>query len=425
MHTRPRVVIIGAGFGGLQCARKLARAPVEVTLLDRHNYHLFTPLLYEVSTSLLNPSDVSPPIRSIVRSARNTSFGLVEVDDVDLDAREVISLSGLRFPYDYLVIAAGSTTNFFSNASVERDAHTVKELPDALEFRNHVLRCFEAAEMEDDDALRRTWLTFVIVGAGPTGVEYAGALAELVDLVVRNDYRRLSRDMFRIILVEGMDRVLPSFLDRLGEKARRELERRGVEVLVGRRVEELADDRVVLSGGEVVETKTVAWAAGVEPAPLAGRLRLERTGSGRVRVDERLRATGHDRVYAIGDIAAVLDEDGHELPMMAPQAMQEGRYVARAITTELRHKEVRPFRFRHKGVMATIGRNAGVAQIRNFSLSGRPGWLAYLLVHLYYLIGFRNRLAVFGQWAWYYLRYDRPIRIIARARQMEADAEPF
>jgi NADH dehydrogenase len=425
MDSRPNVVIIGAGFGGLQCARKLARAPVNVTLLDRHNYHLFTPLLYEVSTSLLNPSDVSPPIRSILRSARNTDFRLVEVADVDLGAREVISRGGVRFPYDYLVLATGSTTNFFANASVERDAHTVKELPDALEFRNHVLRCFEAAELEEDDARRRTWLTFVIVGAGPTGVEYAGALAELVDLVVRDDYRRLTDTMFRIILVEGMDRVLPSFRDKLGAKARRELERRGVEVLLGRRVEELDGDRVVLSDGETVETKTVAWAAGVKPSALAGRLELERTDSGRIRVDERLRAPGHDRVYAIGDIAAVIGDDGRELPMMAPQAMQEGRYVARAIGAGLRGKDVKPFGFRHKGVMATIGRNAGVAQIRNFSLSGRLGWLAYLLVHLYYLIGFRNRLAVFGQWAWYYLRYDRPIRIIARARQMEADSEPF
>ena len=425
MGTRPRVVIIGAGFGGLQCARKLARAPVEVTLLDRHNYHLFTPLLYEVSTSLLNPSDVAPTIRSIVRSARNTSFGLVEVADVDLDGREVVTLGGLRFGYDYLVIAAGSTTNFFSNDSVERGAHTVKELPDALEFRNHVLRCFEAAEMESDEAMRRPWLTFVIVGAGPTGVEYAGALAELVDLVVRDDYRRLTRDMFRIILIEGVDRVLPSFLEKLSGKARRELERRGVEVLVGRRVETLDGDRVALSDGEVVETKTVAWAAGVKPAALAETLRLARTESGRIRVDERLRATGYDGVYAIGDIAAAIGEDGHELPMMAPQAMQEGRYVARVIAAELKGRDVRPFRFQAKGVMATIGRNAGVAQIRGLSLSGRPGWLAYLLVHLYYLIGFRNRLAVFGQWAWYYLRYDRPIRIIARARQMDADSEPF
>lgn len=425
MDTRPHVVIIGAGFGGLQCARRLAKAPVSVTLLDRHNYHLFTPLLYEVSTSLLNPSDVSPPIRSIVRSARNTSFGLVEVVDVDLAGREVITLSGRRFPYDYLVIAAGSTTNFFSNASVERDAHTVKELPDALEFRNHVLRCFEAAEMAEDDAQRRAWLTFVIVGAGPTGVEYAGALAELVDLVVRDDYRRLTRAMFRIILVEGMDQVLPSFLEKLGAKARRELERRGVEVLLGRRVDELDGNRVVLSDGEVVETRTVAWAAGVKPVRLAARLQLERTESGRIRVDERLRAAGHDRVYAIGDIAAAMGEDGRELPMMAPQAMQEGRYVARAIAARVRGNQCPAFRFRHKGVMATIGRNSGVAQIRNVSLSGRLGWLAYLLVHLYYLIGFRNRLAVFGQWAWYYLRYDRPIRIIARARQMEADSEPF
>lgn len=425
MEALPHVVIIGAGFGGLQCARKLARAPVRVTLLDRHNYHLFTPLLYEVSSSLLNPSDIAPPVRSIVRSARNTEFRMVQVAGIDFDRREVSTSGGLTFAFDYLVIAAGSTTNFFSLAGVERGAHTVKDLPDALEFRNHVLRCFEAAEMETDDAARRRLLTFVIVGAGPTGVEYAGALSELIDLVVRDDFRRLKADMFRVILVEGMDQVLPMFPEELGRKAQRELERRGVIVLLGRRVESLEGDRVVLSDGDSLTTKTLAWAAGVKPAGLAATPGLERTVSGRIRVDPELRATGRDRVYAIGDIAAALGADGQELPMMAPQAMQEGRYVARAIAADVRGEEVSPFIFKEKGVMATIGRSAGVAQIGDLSLSGLPGWLAYLLVHLFYLIGFRNRLAVFGQWAWYWVRYDRPIRIIARARQMDADAEPF
>ena len=425
MEARPRVVIIGAGFGGLQCARKLARAPVRVTLLDRHNYHLFTPLLYEVSSSLLNPSDVAPPVRSIVRSARNTEFRLVEVTEIDFANREVSTSSGLRFSYDYLVIAAGSTTNFFSRPGIERGAHTVKDLPDALEFRNHVLRCFEAAEMETDDAMRRRWLTFVVVGAGPTGVEYAGALSELIDLVVRDDYRRLEADMFRVILVEGMDQVLPSFPEGLGRKAQRELERRGVEVVLGRRVDRLDDDRVVLSDGEVLTTRTLAWAAGVKPAALAEEPGLERTESGRIRVDSTLRAVGVEGVFAIGDIAAAVGADGEELPMMAPQAMQEGRYVAGVIAADLKGEDVHPFAFKHKGIMATIGRSAGVAQIGDLSLSGLLGWLAYLLVHLFYLIGFRNRLAVFGQWAWYWLRYDRPIRIIARARQMESDADPF
>ena len=413
--ARPRVVIIGAGFGGLSCAKKLAGRRVDVLLIDRNNYHLFTPLLYQVASSLLNPSDIAQPVRSMFRGSRNVRVLRAEVTGIDFDRKAVRTADGGEHAYDRLVIAAGSTTNYFGLESVERTALGLKDLPEALELRNHILSALEQATQAGEEEAAR-WLTFVVVGGGPTGVEYAGALAELVRAVLPNEYPELAARTVRIVLVEGLDEVLPTFPADLGREARRALAGRGIDVVTGVRVMDVGDGgSIVLSNGRELRAGTLVWAAGVKPAGLAEALDVPRSRSGRVEVDEYLRVKGRDGVYAIGDIASVID-DGHEVPMLSAPAMQEGRHVARAIIDELEGGLPRPFRYRERGSMATIGRNAAVAELRGLHLKGFIGWLTWLVVHLYYLIGFRNRLTVLLGWAWNYIRFDRPVRIIARAR---------
>ena len=431
MH-HPRVVVVGAGFGGLVCARRLMRRPVDVLVLDRQNYHLFTPLLYQVASSLLNPSDIAYPVRAVFRRSRNVHVRMGEVNGVDWERRLVLlGGTGTRdagaagedaLPFDYLVVASGSTTNFFGNAAAASAAHGLKDLPEALELRNHVLRCFEQAAREPDAAARRAWLTFTIVGGGPTGVEYAGALSELVRLVLAKDFPELDTRRVEIVLIEAHRQLLGAFSQALGEDAERRLRRRGVEVRLNTRVEHVAGETITLAGpggqGTLV-TRTLVWAAGVRPGDLADRLALAKTKSGRIAVDEYLRVAGHERVFAIGDIAAVPYRGG-EMPMLSAPAMQQGRCVARNIVRAARGQEPRPFRYVDKGTMATIGRSAAVAEIGPLKLKGLVGWLAWLFVHLYYIIGFRNRLVVLVEWAWDYFRYDRPIRIIARAKEQSA-----
>jgi len=413
--ARPRVVIIGAGFGGLSCAKKLAGRRVDVLLIDRNNYHLFTPLLYQVASSLLNPSDIAQPVRSMFRGSRNVRVLRAEVTGIDFDRKAVRTADGGEHAYDRLVIAAGSTTNYFGLESVERTALGLKDLPEALELRNHILSALEQATQAGEEEAAR-WLTFVVVGGGPTGVEYAGALAELVRAVLPNEYPELAARTVRIVLVEGLDEVLPTFPGDLGREARRALAGRGIDVVTGVRVMDVGDGgSIVLSNGRELRAGTLVWAAGVKPAGLAEVLEVPRSRSGRVEVDEYLRVKGRDGVYAIGDIASVID-DGREVPMLSAPAMQEGRHVARAIIDELEGGLPRPFRYRERGSMATIGRNAAVAELRGLHLKGFIGWLTWLVVHLYYLIGFRNRLTVLLGWAWNYIRFDRPVRIIARAR---------
>jgi NADH dehydrogenase len=428
-RPRPRVVIIGAGFGGLACARSLADQPVDVLVIDRHNYHLFTPLLYQVASSLLNPSDIAYPIRAVFRRAKNVRVMLGEVVRVDFERREAVVLAmsedgdrlatgtgrGERVPYDYLVLATGSTTNFFGMAAAEQAAHGLKDLPEALELRNHVLLCFEAAAREHDPAARRPWLTFVVVGAGPTGVEYAGALSELIRLVLVKDFPELDMRQVRVVLVEGRDQVLPAFPRPLGEDARLRLRRRRIEVRLGVRLAGVSGERITLSDGDQLEAKTLVWAAGVQPSGLAKVLGLPTTPSGRVRVDEYLRAAGHDRVFAIGDLAAVPYQGG-EMPMLSAPAMQEGRCVARTILGALDRRPPQAFRYVDKGIMATIGRHAAVAQLGRLRFKGFIGWVMWLVVHLYFIIGFRNRIVVLIEWAWDYFRYDRPIRSITKSK---------
>ncbi len=411
-----RVVIVGAGFAGLTCARSLAGAPVDVTLVDRNNYHLFTPLLYQVAGSLLNPSDIAYPVRAVFRRARNIRVRLGEVRAVDLEGRRIRTADGAEIPYDRLVLATGSTTGFFGMADAECFALGLKDLPEALQLRNHILSCFEAAAREGDELERRRWTTFVVVGGGPTGVEYAGALSELVHLVLARDFPDLEVGKVRIVLVELADRLLGAFRKRLSEYAVGELERRGVEVRLRTSLVGVDGDVVGLSGGETIVARTVIWAAGVKPLGLKEPLAVPLSRTGRIVVDECLRVRGRDDVFAIGDLASVV-EDGEELPMIIPPALQEARHVAECLRRELAGRPLRPFRYRDKGIMATIGRNAAVAQVGRLSIKGFPGWLAWLFLHIYYVIGFRNRLFVLAGWAWAYLNYDRPVRLIVEARR--------
>jgi NADH dehydrogenase len=418
--TGHRVVIVGGGFGGLACARALNRKPVDVLLLDRHNFHLFTPLLYQVATSLLNPSDIAYPHRSIFRHSRNVRFRQARVAGVDLDRQMVRTDTGEEITYDSLVLATGSENNYFSNEELAEHTLGMKTLAEAMALRNHVLSCLELAARTESVQERREWLTFVIAGGGPTGVEYAGALAELLKLVLGRDFPELDPSLARIVLVEGQDRLLGAFHPKLGAYAVRILRDRGIEVRISTFVQKATDERVVLSDGDEIPTRTIVWSAGVRPTDPLERADRERSGSGRLRVDQRLRLQDHPEVFVIGDAASVV-EDGGELPMLSPPAMQAGRYVARAIVDRVTGAtgQRKPFRYVDKGTMATIGRRAAVADFRGLKLKGTTGWLAWLLVHIYYLIGFRNRAVVLASWGWNYLRFDRPIRLILRS---EADS---
>lgn len=416
--SHARVLIVGAGFGGLACARKLAGKPVDVLILDANNYHLFTPLLYQVASSLLNPSDIARPVRSIFGGKPNVHFRQALVTGFDFEKKTVFTAEGAEIPYDYLVIAAGSTTNFFGIEGVEARALGLKDLGEALELRNHILRCLEVASLKGFREAE-PWLTFVVVGGGPTGVEYAGALSELIRGVLPEEYPELATQPIRVVLVEAMDQVLPQFPRELGEEARRELERRDINVLTGVRVEAVTPDTVRLSDGSTIETHTLVWAAGVRPGYLADAIDVQRSRTGRIEVDRYLRVRGTDDVFAIGDIASVV-QDGEEVPMLSAPAIQEGRKVAENILRKLERKPLKPFKYRDRGSMAAIGRNAAVAALGPFRLKGFIGWVTWLVVHLYFLIGFRNRIAVLLSWAWNYFRADRPVRIITRARDRGA-----
>jgi NADH dehydrogenase len=405
--TRRRVVVVGAGFGGLQCAKALRGADVDVVLVDQRDYHLFTPLLYQVASCLLNPSEIASPIRKVFRGAANLRFRQGRVEHVDLDAKQLVLDDGGVVHYDVCVLATGSVPNYYGNERVARHALGLKTLGEALQLRNHVLECFERATAADARADRDRELTFCVVGAGPTGVEYAGALAEFVRLVVPIEYPELADAPVRILLVEGGDRVLPAFRPRLSAYAHRQLERRGVEVRFESLVESADEAGVVLHDGTSIPTSTIVWTAGVRADnPIDGQ-------DGRIRVDDHFRVVGADGVYAIGDVAAGRGPHGEVLPMLSPPAMQAGRYVAREIVSG---PAPHPFHYRDKGTLATIGRTAAVGQVGPATFTGFVGWLVWLVVHLYYLIGFENRVRVLVRWSWYYVHLDRPVRMIIRAR---------
>ena len=412
---RPRVVIAGAGFAGLAAAKRLAGRGLDVTLIDRENYHLFTPLLYQVASSLLNPGDIAQPVRAIVGKSRDIRFRQAEIAGFDLDRRVVLVDAG-EIPYDYLVVAVGSATNFFGNHTIEACAQGLKDLPEALALRNQVLSCFERAAWEDDAAKRAALLTFVVVGGGPTGVEYAGALSELINLVQTKDYPALDFREVQVILVEAEGALLQSFAPPLRRSARSTLERKGVRIRLGSAVRDAEPGRVVLTDGSAIATETLVWAAGVAGSPLGSALSSRLARGGRVPVGPGLQVAGHPEVFVAGDLAG-FEQDARLVPQLAEVALGQGRAAAENIVRLAAGEPVRRYRYRSRGIMATIGRNAAVAQLGPLHLRGFAGWVTWLFVHLVLLIGFRNRLLVLFAWAWAYLFYDRPVRIAAAARR--------
>ncbi len=410
---RPRVVIAGAGFGGLTCARGLKRADVDVLLIDRHNYHLFTPLLYQVASALLDPGEIARPVRELIRPLSNVEFRQAEVTGADLERHLLLTDHG-PIPYNYLVLATGSQSDFFGNQSLARYAIGLKQLEEALALRNRILARFEASRWITDPEKRRAMLTFAVVGGGPTGVELAGAFSELIRLVLRKDYRDLDLREVRVLLLEAADSLLGAFSPPLREAARLSLEKKGVEVMLGARVEEVTADSIRLAGGIAIEASTVVWTAGVRASDVGSALGVEVGRQARVKVEPTLQLRGHPLVFVIGDLAAATDGSAL-LPMLIPVAMQEGRRVAATIT-ELTHSGgATAFRYKDPGVMATIGRNSAVAQLGRVQLSGFLGWLMWLFVHLINVVSFRSRILVLVNWAWEYLFYDRPVRLIVRA----------
>jgi NADH:quinone reductase (non-electrogenic) len=406
--SRPQVVIVGGGFGGLQCAKKLAGEAVDVTLVDARDYHLFTPLLYQVATALLNPADIAYPFRSILRRARNVRFHQATVAGIDFERKAVRTGSGHELPYDHLVVATGSVNDYFGNSELAETTLGMKNLEQAQRLRNHVLACLEHAAQATDDTEQTAWLTFVVVGGGATGVEYAGALAELRKLVGR-EYPEFSALRMRVVIVEGADRLLPAFPEKLGRYAQKVLERKGAEITLGTVMSKAGPLGATLSNGSEVAARTIVWSAGVRAAGTGGTQELEHRRSFRLAVDDRMRVLDREDVYAIGDVAG----GDPALPMLSSPAMQQGRYVARSILAAVRGQApLPPFRYKDKGTMAVIGRGAAVANVRGLQLTGHIGWLAWLGVHLYYVVGFRNRVAVFFHWGWDYFRRDRPTRMI-------------
>ncbi len=406
----PHVVIVGAGFGGLRAARALAHAPVHVTVIDRRNYHLFQPLLYQVATAGLEPESIAHPVRAILQRQRNAEFRLAEVREIDFVAHRLETSSG-ELPYDYLILAVGSVTNYFGLESVLRNGFGMKSIGEAVAIRNQVLRQFELAIQEGDPAVRRARLTLAVVGGGPTGVEMSGMLSELTRLVVAKDYSHLDLDDVRVILLEATDRLLADFPERLRIATSAALGRKHVEVRLDASVTHFDGEKIQLDGGEIIPTRTVIWAAGVRAAPLADRLGLEQDRLGRISVAETLQLPGHERVFVIGD-AASPPSSAHPLPMMAPVAIQQAGVAAQNVVRLLQNKPLEPFVYRDPGSLATIGRGAAVARLGRFHFHGFLAWVLWLAVHLVQLIGFRNRLLVLVNWAWDYLFYERAVRLI-------------
>ncbi len=412
----PRIVIIGGGFAGLYAARGLKHVPADVTVVDRHNYHLFQPLLYQVATAGLNPSDIAAPIRSILRRQRNINVVLGEAVSIDVAQKRVALADGSALPYDLLVVATGATHSYFGHPEWEQHAPGLKTIDDALEIRRRVLLAFEAAEREEDPAEQNALMTFVIIGAGPTGVELAGTLAEIARKTMVRDFRRIRPESARVILLEGRERVLPPYPPDLSEKARQQLVELGVEVITDAVVTDI-NDREVRFGDRILATRTVLWGAGVQASPLARSLGVPLDRAGRVIVEPDLTIPGHPDVFVIGDLAAKQQHDGSFVPGVAPAAIQEGQHTAMNLERAVEGQPLRAFKYRDKGSLATIGRAAAVADFGRVRFGGFLAWMAWLVIHIFFLIGFRNRFLVIAQWAWAYLTYQRGARLITGTRR--------
>jgi NADH dehydrogenase len=408
-NVRPHVIVLGGGFGGLKAARALRKAPIDLTVIDRRNHHLFQPLLYQVATGVLNPSDIAAPIRRIVQGD-NVTVLLGEASRVDL-ANKTVRLECDDLSYDYLVIATGSTHSYFGHDEWEHRAPGLKSIEDALEMRKRILFAFEAAEREPDPEFRKKWLTFVVVGGGPTGVELAGALAEIARTSLARNYRHFDPAQARIILVEGLKRLLAAYPEDLSLKARKSLLRLGVEVRTGTLVTDVKDDGV-FAGPEWIGSYTVLWGAGVAASPLARTLGVPLDRVGRVMVTPALTVPGHDEVYVVGDLAA-LEVEGHAVPGVAPAAMQEGTHAGRNIVRSLRGEPLLPFRYWDRGLFAVIGRGSAVGiAFEKIKMSGFIAWIAWLTIHIFFLIGFRNRIAVLFNWAYAFFTLRRNAQLI-------------
>jgi NADH dehydrogenase len=410
----PRIVIVGAGFGGLRAAKALRHAEARVTVIDRQNHHLFQPLLYWVATAGLSPADISSPIRSILHGQKNTEVMMAEVTSIDLEQQRVL-MGDHAVPYDYLVLATGAHDNYFGHPEWEEYAPGLKSITDATSIRRKILLAFEAAEIESDPQKIQSLLTFVLVGAGPTGVEMAGAIAELAHKALTSDFRHIDTRSTRIILVEAAPRILGTFPASLTRRTRRKLERMGVEVRENSPVTRVDEHGVVIDG-EYIEAHNIIWSAGVSASPAGTWLGADVDRAGRVKVESDLSLPGHPNVFVIGDTASVI-QDGKPLPGVAPAAMQEGHYVASLIMQRMAGKEQhKPFRYFNKGNLATVGRSYALVDLGPLKMTGFFAWITWLVVHIFYLIGFRNRVVAMFQWAWTYLTYSRGARLITLER---------
>lgn len=427
MSDPHRVVIIGGGFGGLSAARRLKHARVDLTLIDRCNYHLFQPLLYQVATGALSPANIASPLRNILKEQKNARVLLAEATRIDVANRRVILSDGAA-EYDTLIVATGASHQYFGHEEWEQFAPGLKTVEDATDMRRRILLAFETAERESDPEKVRALLTFVIVGGGPTGAELAGALGEIANDTLRRDFRKIDPSKAQIILVEGADRVLPAYPEPLSAAARKMLGRLGVTVRVNTLVTDIRQHAVTVREGsrtETIPTRTVLWAAGVLGSPL-GRMLSDEAGAkfdkaGRVIVEPDLTVPGHPEIFVIGDLASFSHQTGAPLPGVAQPAIQAGRYVASVIESRLRGKKVKPFHYEDKGNLATIGRAAAVADLNGLHLSGLPAWLLWIFIHLLYIVEFQNRLLVFIQWAWFYFTYDRSARLITGKNPLPLD----
>jgi NADH dehydrogenase len=416
MDDKPRVVIVGAGFGGLTAARRIARLPVQVTVVDRKNHHTFQPLLYQVATAGLSPGEIAAPIRWILRTYSNVEVLLEEVLDFNLEQKKVVT-KDQTLDYDYLIVASGATHAYFGHQEWEPLAPGLKTIEDALEIRRRVLLAFELAERRAASGQGEMPLNFVVIGGGPTGVELAGTLAEIARHALKHEFRAIRPEKTSILLIEGSPKVLGTYSEELSQKAKEQLERLGVEVRTSHLVTRIEPGAVTV-GEERIPAQVVLWAAGVAASPLGRKLGVPVDRAGRVLVQPDLSIPGHPEVFVIGDLAALADENGKMLPGVAPVAIQQGEYVAKTLARDLEHQPRRGFHYNDKGSLATIGRAAAVAQFGNLKLSGYFAWLAWLFVHILFLIGFRNRLLVMIQWAWAYWTYERGARLITGSNEL-------
>ena len=409
----PHVIIIGAGFAGLETARGLAKFPVRITLIDKRNHHLFQPLLYQVAIAGLLPSQIASPVRTIFRKQKNLTFQMGEVTEINLNEK-FIKLDGSVIAYDYLVIAAGARTNFFGFDTLEQHGLQIKDLETAVKTRNHLLSMFEQASHEGDAEKRKAMLNFVIIGGGPTGVEAAGALAELISHVMRKDYPRLNLKEAKVILVEAAAHLINPYPDELRQATKRLLEKKNVEIRLNTKMQDYNGQRVTFADGSSIETQTLIWTAGAKTAEIIESLDVEKAAMGRVRVMPTLQLPAFSSAFVIGDAAFLVNGNGQPLPMLSTVAIQQGKHTAKNIRNLITEKESLPFHYKDPGLLATIGRNAAVARIFGISFSGFIAWVIWVFLHIYRIIGFRNRIIVMFNWAWDYFFYDNQVRLITK-----------